>query len=316
MYSNVQRSAAYKTQLMEWIRQTYGLSPQSLEPAKRGFYGETWQLKADGGRYFLKLDYSIHQSIYERSFPALERLHEHGLDFVSRIVKTADGCLCARYDGAVLGLFEWIDGENMETDETKIPEYQMLAQVYAVPCDGLDLPRERFGSDSATVFFNRWATLAENAHNASTARALAVLEANRGTMQHRAARLVQFADRCAGDQSHMYLTHGDAGGNVLVQGDNYFIVDWDDPRIAPPERDAWFMCPEDWARASFESALSDHGIPYRLRPERLGYYCYNTYFLYLNEHLDCLGETGAVEGLEAYFGSWIEWQLQYAEQRL
>ena len=36
------------------------------------------------------------------------------------------------------------------------------------------------------------------------------------------------------------VTHGDAAGNVLVDGDAVYVVDWDTIRLAPRERDTWF----------------------------------------------------------------------------
>ncbi len=313
MYSDVQRGPAYRERLMDFIRQTYPLSPTSISPAKRGFYGETWRLDALSGPCFLKLDYSAHQAVYARSFPVLEHLHRHGIDFVSRIVKAKNGDLFARFDGAVLGLFDWIDGENIETDATKIPEYRMLARVYAVPDDGLDIPREDFGTASAEQFYRRWDGLKAAPRSAEADRALALFEAHQALLWQRRDRLSLFSARCAGDLSGMHITHGDPGGNLIVQGETYRSIDWDDPRIAPPERDAWFMCGHDWAQAAFEEALREQGIEYALRRERLAYYCYHSFFSYLNEHLDCLEERGASEGLQGYFESWVERPIGWAE---
>lgn len=116
MYSKVERSEKYITQLLDFVQHMYGIEAVSIAPAKRGYYGETWQLATANSRYFLKLDYSPHQSVYEKSFPVVEHLCNNGIDFISRIVKTANGSLSSRFDGAVLGLFDWIDGENIETD--------------------------------------------------------------------------------------------------------------------------------------------------------------------------------------------------------
>ena len=114
MYSNVPRSQEYQHRLLECIRQVYGIGAVALAPAKRGYYGETWRLDAASGSYFLKLVYpAAHQVVYERSFPVIQHLCDHGIDFISRTVKTKDGGLSTRFDGAILGVFEWIDGENV-----------------------------------------------------------------------------------------------------------------------------------------------------------------------------------------------------------
>jgi len=90
MSNQTNRNSAYITGLSDFIRQEYDLDVSSLSPASRGFYGETWRLEASGGSFFLKLVYfTAHQGVYERSFPVIEYLCDHGIDFISKIVKTA-----------------------------------------------------------------------------------------------------------------------------------------------------------------------------------------------------------------------------------
>ena len=254
MYSNIPRSEEYQHRLLEFIRQEYGISAAVLAPAKRGYYGETWRLDATNSSYFLKLVYpAAHKAVYERSFSIIQHLCDHGIDFISRIVKTKDGDLSTRFDGAILGVFDWIDGENIETDATKIPEYQMLAKVYAVPSRGVPILREDFSGNSADTFFEQW--------NALDNRQIhALLEKNRAKLEHRAERLKYFAELCRGDTADFFITHGDAGGNLILNGDRYAFVDWDNPILAPPERDAWVMCSRDWARDAFHNALCQNGI--------------------------------------------------------
>ena len=300
------RSEEYQYRLVEFIRREYGISATALAPAKRGYYGETWRLDATNNRYFLKLVYpSAHKTVYERSFPIIQHLCDHGIDFISRIVETQDGDLSTRFDGAILGVFDWIDGENIETDATKIPEYQLLAKVYALPSCGVPILREDFSGTSADQFFKQWSTL-ENVQIRS------LLEQNRAKLEHRAKRLKYFAGVCRGDTTDFFITHGDAGGNLMVNGNRYFIGDWDNPILAPPERDAWVMCGRDWARDAF-FALCQKGIRYPLRLERLAYYCYRFFFFYLTAYLDGFAPTDTVRTIEEYIDGWIEESIQYAD---
>ena len=306
MFSNVSRSDEYKKLLCEFIRSEYGVEFISITPAKRGFYGETWRLDSANKSYFLKLDYSPHQGIYERSFTVIEHLCCHGIDFISQIVKTKNGGLSTRFDGAVLGLFNWIDGEHIETDETKIPEYNMLARVYQVPANGVSIPCEDFESNSADKFYAQWAAIDDEQINS-------LLEQRRAIFEHRANRLRLFSEKCNGDTTGFVITHGDAGGNLVKDGDRYFIVDWDDPILAPPERDAWVMCNRDWARSAFHEALRQHGITYTLRPERLEYYCYHFFFFYLTSFLESYKVSGIVQELEEYVDGWIQDSFRYVD---
>ncbi|MDR3122034.1 MAG: aminoglycoside phosphotransferase family protein [Clostridiales bacterium] len=327
MYSNVARSDEYKRRLLEFVRCEYGMEAVGITPAKRGFYGETWRLDTADASYFLKLVYAaVHKDVYERSFPVVQHLCDHGIDFISRIVKARDGGLSTRFDGAVLGLFDWIDGENIETDATKFPEYQMLAKVYAVPSRGLFVPREDFSDKSAAAFFKQWNALGAGDLPQTETQLLFLLEKNRAKIEHRAGRLRRFADLCQAqgkdqvqDQNKgcaegFFITHGDAGGNFIVSDDRHFIVDWDNPVLAPPERDAWVMCGHAWARDAFQNALRQNGIAYTLRPERLAYYCYHYFFFYLTSFLDGFTRGGAVQEIEEFFDGWIERSFEYADR--
>jgi Ser/Thr protein kinase RdoA (MazF antagonist) len=138
MYNTIPRHAVYIDDLKDFIRRKYRLEPLTITPAKRGYYGETYRMDTADNSYFLKLDYSIrHQLLYENSFHIIQHLHRHGINFISNIVKTADRALYTRFDAAVLGMFEWIEGENVQNENTKIPEYQMLAKVYTIPSEDI-----------------------------------------------------------------------------------------------------------------------------------------------------------------------------------
>jgi hypothetical protein len=75
MYGKIQRDVAYKSRLLDFIKQEYALNAISFTEAKRGFYGETWRLETLGGSYFIKLDYSsLHKSIFSDSIAVIEHL--------------------------------------------------------------------------------------------------------------------------------------------------------------------------------------------------------------------------------------------------
>jgi thiamine kinase-like enzyme len=304
VYSSVIRSEKYKSRLAGFIQTVYGIETVNIAPAKRGFYGETWRLNTEGDSYFLKLVYPAeHRAVYERSFPIIQHLCDNGIEFISRIVKTTAGRLCSRFDGAVLGVFEWIDGENIQNEKTKIAEYQMLARVYTVPVHSLSIPHEDFSGNSAVKFFKQWDALQDR-------QLLSLFEKNHAKIEHRAARLKTFSRLCGGDVSGFVLTHGDAGGNFIASSGKNYLVDWDNPLFAPPERDAWFCMGWEWAMTAFHSALKENGIDYTLRPERLAFYCYDFFFFYLNAYLDASTQADIVE---EYIDGWIAESFTYAD---
>lgn len=304
----------YTTQLVDFIEQEYGITANSIVPAKRGYYGETWRMDTTNGKYFLKLDYSPqHQIKYRNSLEVVEYLCNNGIDFISSIIKTRTGDLYSIFNSAILGIFVWVDGENIETDETKIPEYKMLSKIYTLTKSGFEIPSIEFSNDRALHFFNKWEQLKTEPINEEIKVVLEVFKLHKEILNHYSERLSYFSKICQNTKSQFYITHGDAGGNLLVDNNNYHIIDWDEVMYAPLERDAWVMCCYDWALNAFHDALKQNNISYELRPEYLAFYCYHMFFLYLGEFLNDFTKYGTKKEIEDYFDSWIMERMKYAD---
>jgi len=111
------RTDEYKQRLLGFIEHEYCIKAVNINPVKRGFYGETWRLKSEYGIYFLKLVYAPeHKHIFKRSFPIIQHLCDHGIDFISTIIKSKDGNLASQFDDAVLGVFDWIEESFVYAD--------------------------------------------------------------------------------------------------------------------------------------------------------------------------------------------------------
>jgi thiamine kinase-like enzyme len=102
--------------------------------------------------------------------------------------------------------------------------------------------------------------------DAAAKRMLQLIDAKSALIRRYIERLMTFAKRCRTDFDHFYITHGDAGGNIIVSEDKFYIVDWDETMLAPPERDAWFCMHWSWAMNAFHDVLRQSGIEYALKP--------------------------------------------------
>ena len=215
----------------------------------------------------------------------------------------------------MFGVFEWIDGKNIETDDTKISEYQMLCKIYPLTKQGFDIPTVKFSDDTAIRFYEKWEKLKDVPLNEANDAVHSIFEHHSEKLSHCALRLSHFASLCQKKKADFYFTHGDAGGNFFVgNGRNYF-VDWDEVMYAPLERDAWVMCCRDWARKLFNDTLRENNIQYTLRPERLAFYCYHMFFHYLGEFLEDFTLHGKSKRIEDYFDDgWIEERIQFADK--
>ncbi len=314
MQNEISHDKEYILQLKKAIYEQYGISAVEITPAERGYYGETWKIHA-GSDYFLKMDYlPFHQKRFQQSLFLIEYLCESGIDFVGRIIKTRENKLYSRFNTAVIGLFEWIDATNVETDETKSAEYQLLCQIYLLSKPGLNIPTALFSDDAAMRFYQQWDRLKSAPKTDANCTVLSIFEHFKEEISHCAVRLSHFAGLCRQDESSFYLTHGDAGGNFFIGSGKNYILDWDEAMYAPIERDAWVMGCYDWARKLFNDTLRTNGIPYQLRPERLAFYCYHMYFFYLNEFLAVHSISDKSQRIAEYFENcWIKTRIKFAD---
>lgn len=293
----------------------YGITAAEITPAARGYYGETWKIHTTAGTYFLKMDaLPFHQKRFQSGLSVVEYLCKNGVDFVGNIVKTRDGKLFSTFDTALMGLFEWVDGENLETDGTKASEYRMLCNIYPLTKPGLGIPAVSFSDEAAARFYRQWELLKKAPQTAANAAVLELFARYRAELSHSAQRLSKLARRCRADVGDFYLTHGDAGGNFFVGKGRNYLFDWDEAMYAPLERDAWVMGCYEWARNLFDQTLKKNNIPYRLRPERLAFYCYHMYFFYLGEfllvHPIC---DQSARMLDYFENGWIRSRIAFAD---
>ncbi len=314
MYNDVKRDAAYIKRLTGLIEAQYGIYARSIAPATRGYYGETWRLDADASAYFVKLDYMPrHRRLFEHSLPVVNYLYSRGIDFISRVAPTRSGTLCVEFEGAALGMFDWIEGHNLETDDTKAAEYALLSRIYPLTRPGFDIPRVDYSDASARLCYRLWDELRASTGEASQL-ARGLLERNAALLERCARRLCTMADRARALDRPLYLTHGDAGGNFYVCGERNYILDWDEVMYAPLERDAWVMCCRDWARRLFEDTMRAAGIDCTLEPAVLAFYCYHMFFFYLSEFLADTLRFEDAESLRQYLtDSWIFERIAYAD---
>lgn len=318
MYNNIHRDNGYINHLKDFICQKYNIDDIAAIPAKRGYYGDTWRFETSDNVYFIKLDYSpSHQKKFQNSLPVVEYLCNNGIDFISKIVKTCNDELYTIFNSAVVGVFEWIDGENIETDNTKIPEYQMLCKIYPLTKQSFPIPAVEFSDKMAFRFYEKWENFKTAPSSEINDIVRSIFEYHSKEIQHCASRLSHFASLCQKDKSNFYITHGDAGGNFLAGNGRHHIVDWDEVMYASLERDAWVMCCYDWARELFNDTLKQSGIPYELQRERLAFYCYYMFLFYLGEFIDfehlILHDTQKKkEHIEGYF-NWFEERIHFAD---
>lgn len=272
MYNHILRDDVYLTELICSIETNYRIKVVTIEPARRGFYGETWKVIAKDGNYFIKISYmDNHKEVYRDSLPVIEHLYKNGLHNISKIVKTKEDQLYLDYNGGILVVFYYVIGEN-EKNFSKERMVEFLSELYKIPVDGLSIKKEDFSMDCADYVLDN-------------VRVIPLLMKNQSMLYNYRDQLVQLSELCKQSLEHFYITHGDCRGNVIVNRINYNVVDWDNPKLAPPERDFWSFSCDPSEIKKYEMILPNHGIKYELQRERIRFYCYYNYFYYLRYYI-------------------------------
>lgn len=310
------RKPDYEEDLIGFLFLEYRLTVYGIAPAQRGFYGETWKVHTDKGDCFVKIDYwKHHRESYQNSLSVVQAMSDSGISFIPKVMKTKEGHLYSRFQTGVAAVFEYINGELLEDCPITLL-YGHLAEIYRLKVGSGGLVTENFGTQTAGAIQNlrNMPDLPVNVAEALDKKASAI--------SRYAQRLEYFSSVCKKDRNHFHITHGDAGGNCILSGEQIYIVDWDSVMFAPIERDAWIFIGSRQQLDKINSVLEEKGVAYTLEQERLCYYCYAFFFYYLDEFQKSLADAGdekqkekIADSLAGYLtDSWIYKRLNAADK--
>ncbi len=308
----------YISELRTFLMETYGIAICDIVPAKRGFFGETWKVSCVDDVYFVKIDYwDYHKESYRRSLSVIEFMLGNSVSFVTLIIKTKTGALSCDFHDGVLAMFPFIEGENTE-DYPVGQLFERLATVYKLNTNSQYLEVEDFDDRVIETFYELISKLPPN--NLYADRIREALRINKDLVERYAGRLRLFSSRCKEDTSGFCLTHGDAGGNCIIGNGHFTVVDWDQAKLGPIERDTWFFMHIEQQVADIQTAFQNAGLAYTLKFDRFCYYCYFSFFYYLTEYLKSFlfvrrepEQQRLAGGIEDYYSSWIFDQLAVAD---
>ncbi|MBB5156780.1 phosphotransferase [Saccharopolyspora phatthalungensis] len=271
--------------LRVWVREDFGIDLVAIEPVGVGadVAAEVWRGVCSGGaRYAVK--YSCGGTTAGLTVSAW--LVERGVSGVVGPVATRRGELWSERAGRRLSLVPWVSDDGALNGGMTAHHWEsygaLLAQVPATPPveAATSLPREDHTHE-------RWASAVRVLHGDCTSardsadhlvRCLA--EQWCAATDRIGALLAQADDLGRGLRSRHasnVVCHGDPHlGNLLLRGEEVWLIDWDDTVVAPRERDLLFVIggvlpfapvspqEQQWFFAGYGPADVD--------PDRLAYY--------------------------------------------
>lgn len=202
----------------------------------------------DQTSYFVKLKCGHHHDI---GIEIVELLHDAGINEIIPPVKTILGQSTQQIEDFTLIVYPFVNGQDgfrsNLTDNQWVKLGHTLKQVHEI-----DVPLSIQNRVRKEVYSPKWREVvrslythieAESTGDEIALKLLKFMKENISSIRRLVDRAEQLGHKLQDKSYKLVLCHSDIhGGNVLITGnDNIYIVDWDDPIMAPKERDLMFI---------------------------------------------------------------------------
>jgi len=201
----------------------------------------------DGTAYFLKLRRNFNEVIVR--VPLF--LKQHGVEEIIASYPTQSNQYWADFGNYTIILYPYIEGKNGFEAELTNKQKRMLGTAFRkihLAQVSLELReairKETFSSEWQDELKSYQLKVERETFIEPTAAKLsAFMNAKRGEISHLIERTEQLASEIQSTPLEFVLCHTDIhGGNILIGNTGeLYIVDWDDPILAPKERDLMFI---------------------------------------------------------------------------
>lgn len=237
--------------IIDCLHAHYGINIITLTflPLGADYNASVYKAKAqDNSSYFVKLKRGHHHNI---GIAILQLLHEAGIEQVIPPIKTIEGYLTQSIGDFTLILYPFIEGEDgftrALTDEQWLMLGETLRQIHEI-----DVPLFIKQQIRQELFSSKWREIVRSLYAHIEAKPtgdkvaldlMAFMKKNILIIRRLVDRAEQLAQILQNESPQFVLCHSDIhGGNVLMNNDNtIYIVDWDNPIMAPKERDLMFI---------------------------------------------------------------------------
>lgn len=237
--------------IIDCLSTDYGIEVATLTFLPLGADSNASVYKADAhdqSSYFTKLKRGHHHDI---AIAVIDLLYAAGIQQIIPPVKTFRSQSIQRLDDFTLIVYPFIEGQNgfsrPLTDEQWLTLGKTLRQVHEI-----DVPSSIQHRIRQEAYSSKWRDMVRSLYIFIEAKPIddefalklrALMKKNSSTIHRLVDRAQQLAEVLQKKSPPFVLCHSDIhGGNVLMDGNNaLYIVDWDDPIIAPKERDLMFI---------------------------------------------------------------------------
>lgn len=201
----------------------------------------------DQTSYFVKLKRGHHHDI---SVVIVELLHKAGIQQIIPTIKTTHGRQTQRIEAFTLIVYPFIEGRDGFSCNLTAHQWVELGKALK-RIHEINVPLSIKGQVRQEVYSSQWREVVRSlyAHmdtapiDEVASKLLKFMKKNVLAIRRLVDRAEQLSQKLHDQPSQFVLCHSDIhAGNVLLKGnDMIYIVDWDDPIMAPKERDLMFI---------------------------------------------------------------------------
>ena len=237
-------------QLIELLKIHYGIDIHSAQPILGGADANAYVYKADSktNSYFVKIKYGFHNDI---NLSIIRLLHDSGINEIIFPIHTLEGQLFKQLDHFKIIVYPFIHAPNGFTQNLTEQQWKQLGKVLrkihetSVPTSiQQQLRKEMYSTkwrEMVRSFYRKIEPDTSDDKISSDFKSF--FNQNIKLIQRLVDSAEELSKKIQPDLDKYVLCHSDIhAGNLLVANEeSIYIIDWDEPMLAPKERDLMFI---------------------------------------------------------------------------
>lgn len=231
--------------IQQILKNNYGFEVEALSllPLGADLKASIYKAQTKDESYFVKIKQGRHPDI---SVSITNLLHSAGISHIIPPVQTRDGQSIQYVDDFTLIVYPFIDGQNgfeiSLSDDQWIILGKTLKQIHEI-----DVPASIQAQLRLETYSPKWREIVRQlfihhvVHEEVAVNLMQFMKEHKDSIFKLVHQAEILAEKLKNQSLPFVLCHSDIhGGNVLIN-DNLYIIDWDEPMVAPKERDLMFI---------------------------------------------------------------------------
>lgn len=237
-----------ESSLKKSLKHNYGIEILRLIPILSGADSQAKSYQAiadDGGQYFIKLKQSFEKDM---GFKILMLLKMNGIQEIIPPLPNFEGKDIQNVEGWFYAVYPFVEGEDGFQKELSSKQWTHLGTMLK-KIHSMDVPEDVRAGLRREDFSDQWRNelrailQAEVSAHGIAREYIQHLESRRDLVEILLNNAKESSKQAKVKKDNFVLCHADIhAGNVLINKQGvFYIVDWDNPMLAPKERDLMFV---------------------------------------------------------------------------